>query len=301
MAVKPAYTPYDGSATPFTIGLSQLDVSQWIEPDSDLDFYLDEKKRVLEVHYDHVFRAEETSKASQEEVLSLLVDHLISEHPDIYRLDGNVMHMSRHKVDLADASTPALLRAGLLIQDDMVLMHRRETGWHLSAAFVAFPSSWSLAEKFGQPLEGIHAQVPGFEGGSRNNGLINRMFDNLTETRMVARLNWSIKGSGHLPQPVSKHVADDPAAAGADAFNNFIRVERQTLRRLAGTSDILFTVRVYVDPFAAIAERPDAAALFGNMADLLENMTPEQLAYKGLTATREPLCAFLRDRAAEPA
>lgn len=297
MTINIAYTPYDGSAKPFSIGLNQLDFGKWIEPDEELGFYLNEKHRILVSDFEDAFQAESDTEDAQEEVLSLLTEHLVKDHADRYEHNGNAMHMAGHTVDLADKSTPALIRAGLLVQDDLVLMRRKPDGWHFSAGFVAFPSSWSVTEKFGLSMEGIHAQVPGFEGGTRNAELINRMFDKLAADRMVTRLNWSIKGNGNLPQPVSKHVERDPASALMDAAKNFVRVERQTLRRLPVSGDTLFTIRIYADPITTIAAQPDAQALFQSMANLLTALTPEQLAYKGLTEVRDPLCAFLLEQA----
>ena len=45
----------------------------------------------------------------------------------------------------------------------------------------------------------------------------------------------------------------DPALA-ADAL--FVRVERQTLRRLPQTKGVVFTIRVWIDPLSAIAADP---------------------------------------------
>ncbi len=297
MPEQPAYTPYDGSATPFTIGLNQLDPSRWIETDDQLGFYLNAKQEELSARYTEVFAAEPSTEDAQQEVLELLTDHLLTDHSATYRRVGNIMQFAGQSLKLDAVEVPALIRAGMMIADDLALMRRKDTGWHLSAAFVAFPSSWSLREKFGQPMEGVHEQVPGFQGGSRNADLINRMFDNLREDRVVTRLNWSIKGSGALPQPASKHVDNDPAVAGLQAMSNYIRVERQTLRRLPTSGDILFTIRVYVDPLSVIVADPRGAALLDNMAEQLLAMDADQLRYKGLTTIRDPLAAFLKNQA----
>jgi dimethylamine monooxygenase subunit A len=297
----PIYARDNGLPTPFSIGLKPIDYSHWIEPDADLGLYLDEKARLCRENLDEVFRMESGTDEAQEEVLARLADHLASEHGDLYRREGSIFEMGGHRVDIADASRPALLRAGSLVQDDLVLMRRKETGWHIVAAYVAFPSSWSLPEKFGQPMEGVHAGVPGFQGGTRNAQLVNRIFDNLLFEKPVERLNWSIKGDGALPQPVSKHTDGDPAVAGAEAMKNFVRAERQTLSRLPVSGDILFTIRVFVDPLAAIAARPDAAQQLSSMARLLEGLNDDQLGYKGLRTLRDPLVAFLRGLAAEKA
>ena len=58
----PAYTPYDGSSKPFTIGLMPLDIGRWIEPDADLARYLAEKRGLLAARRQDVFVAAMTEK-----------------------------------------------------------------------------------------------------------------------------------------------------------------------------------------------------------------------------------------------
>ena len=46
----------------------------------------------------------------------------------------------------------------------------------------------------------------------------------------------------------------------------FIRVERQTLRKLPSSRDILFTIRIHLDPLAVLARHPDRATLASSFA-----------------------------------
>jgi len=276
----PIYTPYDGSARPFTIGLMPLDLARWIEPDDDWGRYVGEKRRLLDAHRDEVFVAEDGTEEAQQEAYDLLQAHLAARHPGL-------------SDDAADCNTPPLLRAGLLVQDDLVIMRRKENGWHLVTGFVAFPSSWSLQEKFGRPMQAIHADVPGFGEGTRNAALITRIFDNLQVAQPVERLNWSVNITDDLFLPVSKHRRP-PSADAFSLAERFARVERQTLRKLPKSGDILFTIRVYVDPIAAIAHHPNAGRLAASFAEQLEALDEQQAAYKGLTLQRAELAAKLR-------
>lgn len=279
----PTYTPYDGSARPFTIGLLPLDLARWIEPDADWARYVGEKQMLVRTHPNEVFVAEDGTEAAQRETLDLLEAHLAERHP----------HLGRDTQDDMAGGLPPLLRAGLLVQDDLVIMRRKKDGWHLVAGFVAFPSSWSLQEKFGRPMQAIHADVPGFGEGTRNAGLITRIFDNLSVTQPVERMNWSVNTTGDLFLPLSKHRRA-PQAEAFTLAERFARVERQTLRKLPGSGDILFTIRVYVDPIAAIAHHPNAAALAASFAAQLDGLDPQQTAYKGLTVQKTELAAKLR-------
>lgn len=289
------YTPYDGTSQPFTIGLSQLAAENWIEPDERLGAALREKARLLGEHREAIFRAEAGTQEAQQELLAMLVDYLPARYPALYRLAGDRMEITdTGDVDLADDTMPALIRAGLLVADDLVLMRRGENGWRIAAAFVAFPSSWSLEEKFGRVMDEVHAEVPDFEGGSRNAELINRMFDKLPGDRLVSRMNWSVNATHDLflPKSKSQRVMADVAPQA-----HFLRVERQTLRKLPNSGDIAFTIRIYLDPLAQLAREPDAARLMASLAAQLAAMTPEQAAYKGLSHKRPAMIALLQKAA----
>jgi hypothetical protein len=291
------YTPYDGSAKPFTIGLVPLDLARWIEPDGDLGRYLDEKQHLFHNHLSEIFVAEDDTQAAQQEALDLLAAYLCESHPAICRRAGDIVSIGSHSVDLADASLPPLLKAGSLAADDLVIMRRKADGWHLVAGHVAFPSSWSLQEKFGRPLQAIHADVPGFGEGTRNATLITRIFDNLQVSQPVERLNWSVNPTSELFLSASKHRRPQVATAPT-LETRFARVERQTLRKLPVSGDILFTIRVYVDPIAAIANHPRASELAANFAAQLDSLDEHQTAYKGLIHQKAELVKQLRALAA---
>lgn len=285
------HTPFDGSSKPFTIGLAQLDPDRWIEPDEALDFYLSEKELLLSSRRDSVFAAEPGTEAAQQEMLCHLTEFLVRRYPHIYRREGNRMVIAGRQVAL-DGDAP-ILAAGSLIQDDLAILELKEGGWRLTAAYVAFPSSWSLAEKFGRSMDEIHAPVPGFETGTRNAELITRMFDRLSPDRFVERFNWAVNVDGALHLPKSKSEGTGTEAVALTEDGTFIRVERQTLRKLPQTGAIVFTIRIYSDPLAALRRRSDAAALAQSFIAQLHELTLPQAAYKGLVSKRDALIAAL--------
>ena len=147
----------------------------------------------------------------------------------------------------------------------------------------------------------IHQPVPGFGPGTRNAGLIDRMFDKLQVGHPVERFNWSIQSGDALYHPLSNVERIDRATGrpirfpdAAAAVAAFVRVERQTLRKLPVSGDILFTIRIHLDPMALLKSRPDRAALASSFAEQLLALDGEQLDYKGLTADRDRLVEALR-------
>lgn len=286
--------PPGGVPPLFQIGIKPLDISEWIDVDAQLPAQLDEKARLAAAHPDEVFVAEAGTEAAQAEVLALLVEHLPQRFPDIYRRDGETMAVAGRNVPL---SGDAPLRLGAsLVQEDLVIMRRAEQGWRLAAGSLSFPSSWHLREKFGRPMHEVHAPVPGFGAGTRNNELIGRMFDNLRPEMPVIRWNWSVYGDDAL-----YHPHNSPArrfGEGEVVTQAFFRVERQTLRRLPESRDILFTIRIHLDPLAALERSSDSAAIATGLIERLDALDAAQLDYKGLTLERDRLLARLRGIAA---
>jgi dimethylamine monooxygenase subunit A len=309
LTAAPRHTPYDGSSKPFSIGLRPLDLAEWIEVGDDLDIYLAEKRRLYATVSDKVFVEEPDTREAQREVLDLIEAHLARHHPELLgrskvsagsnsaEVGGEARNDKAQNRDDADA--PPLRTASLLVQEDLILMRRGEDGWRLAAGSLCFPSSWSLVEKFGRPLHEIHAPVPGFGGGTRNADLISRMFDSL-QGQAVLRWNWSLQAGNDLYLPFSHQERVDRATNRPSRFSTdeiaaqaFIRVERQTLRKLPVSGDILFTIRIHLDPLSVLEKHPDRQRLASSFADQLAALDGAQLDYKGLTSDRDRLAAVM--------
>ncbi|CDX58495.1 conserved hypothetical protein [Mesorhizobium plurifarium] len=300
---QPTHTPYDGSSKLFAIGLKPLDFDRWIEVDGFLLPHLTEKQRLYAEIPEKVFVEEDGTSDAQREALDLLSAHLEAAHPGTHRRSGvNVEPIGFEGT--IDRLPPALreaplAKASLLVQEDLILMRRDERGWRLAAGSLCFPSSWSLREKFGKPLQEIHEPVPGFGPGTRPAELINRMFDGL-QGQAVERFNWSIQADDRLYHPLSNVERIDRATNRPSRFPDgdvnahaFIRVERQTLRKLPASRDILFTIRIHLDPLKVLEAHPDRSTLAASFAEQLLALDQQQLDYKGLTADRDRLVAFL--------
>ncbi|PWJ83818.1 uncharacterized protein DUF3445 [Pseudaminobacter salicylatoxidans] len=298
----PRHTPYDGSTKPFTIALKTLDPNEWIELGADLETCLAEKDRLYAAVPDKVFVEEAGTRAAQQEVLDMLVPYLAGRFPGTYRRSDTgieILGTGRH-VATDSTELPPLRTASLLVPEDLILMRGSKDGWRLVAGSLCFPSSWSLGEKFGHTLQDIHEPVPAFGPGTRTAGMIQRIFDNLLVDQPVQRFNWSLQAGNVLFLPFSQQQRIDRATNRPSKFSDdelaaqaFIRVERQTLRRLPNSRDILFTIRIYLDPLAVLSRHPDRASIAASFASQLAALDLAQLDYKGLTADRDRLVAVL--------
>ncbi len=280
------HTPYTGPYKPFTIGMNLLDPKDWIEVDAKLPAYLAEKQRLLTADRHAVFREEEATRAAQQEVLDLLLEHLPSRFPEIFRRDGHLMKVvpAAIEIDVEDENEAPFVRAARMIQEDLVLMRKGEGGYRFAAGSVCFPSSWALKDKFGQTLDGLHTPVPGY--ADLLAGRVTRIFDNLPADRPVWRMGWSLHPDDALHHPLSSHWPEGE-------LTPYVRLERQTLRRLPISDDILFTIRIHVDPLAALRDHPQGAELAAGIRQEISSLSEDQLRYRSLLADRERIFAAL--------
>lgn len=284
--------PTDRPAKPFAIGISPLGDRPWLITDQRLPAYLSEKAALTVGLGEHVFMAEPGTEAAQAETLERVATWQVEHHPAVFSRRGDAVAIAGGPEPVRlDTDRPPLATAAALCAEDLVLMRRGETGWRLAASSLCFPSSWRLAEKFARPLEEVHRTVPGFARGTRNAELINRMFDKLQPDLPLLRGNWSFYTDDRLHHPESHHLQgirrfDDPEQV-------YLRDERQTLTRLPGCGDILFTILITLTPLTALQDAPDGPAKAAALAEQLAAMNADELAYKALAGHRDALTRLL--------
>ncbi|MBE9127812.1 DUF3445 domain-containing protein [Coleofasciculus sp. LEGE 07092] len=276
------------------MSLKALDPKEWIEIDAHLSEQLAIKDQLLKTRHSEVFASLPGSEPSQQEVLDLLLNHLLEEFPQHYRrhtqsieniTTGQVWHIPDFE------STPLDL-AGRLVQEDLLLMQSTPKGYCLAAASLCFPLRWRLREKLGRPLTQIHSPVPGYQ--EKLSHPVDNFFNRLKSNHPAWRLNWSIVDSPELFFPPEMAQKDWYAVINSQNAGEklFLRIERQTLRRLIISSDILFTVRTYVYPLRVLEDNPIMAL---NLAEVIRQMPSDVQDYKNLLPIREALLRYLED------
>lgn len=137
-----------------------------------------------------------------------------------------------------DRSRP-LATLGRLVQEDLCLMERQGDQHVLTGACLCFPASWSLAEKLGRPLTGIHRTIAAYDEGLARR--VQRMFDVIRPEQPLWRMNALVYVNPDLHQPGVE------GAPRTDRRNGqYLRAERQTLLRLPNSGAVLFAIHTYV-------------------------------------------------------
>ena len=292
------YAPYmAGSPGRLAMALTPLDPHDWIEPDDCLAADLAEKERLLAERHHDVFIALPEAAAGAAEVLDMLAEYLPARYPDLYERRGERLYSraAGRAWDLAGSDLHPLDLAGRLVPEDLCLMQSSPDagGYRLVGASVCFPTRWRLADKIGQALGPIHAPVPGYE--AQLSSTMDRFFDRLKVERPVWRVNWSIVDDPALYLPKGHGRRDHDRSVTPDNAGDtlWLRLERQTLRRLPRSRDVLFTIRIYVQPLHALA--PERAV---GLAAAIRALPPELQLYKSVRPFREAALAWLDQCAA---
>jgi hypothetical protein len=286
------YLPFADGQWRMSLGLKALNLRDWIEIDEHFADELALKEKLLKSQYSDVFASLPESQSSQKEVLDLLLDHLLEQFPQHYRRQATKVEniSTGQNWDISDFEAAPLDLAGRLVQEDLLLMQPSPDGYILAAASLCFPLRWRLREKFGRPMAQIHSPVPGYH--DKLERPVDNFFNRLKPDHPAWRVNWSIVDSPELflAQDKGKQGLDTTIDATNAGEKLWIRVERQTLRRLRVSSNILFTIRTNVHPLYVLEDDP---AIAHNLAQAVKQIPLDMQRYKNLLPIRETLLNYL--------
>ena len=153
---------------------------------------------------------------------------------------------------------------------------------------VCFPSSWSLEEKIGHPIEAIHEIVPGLNAtlGAQIHGFLAKLRPGVAWHRS----NWGLSRTAELNQHPARRLPRLDDTIRLDEV--WLRVEHQALLALPRSKGILFGIRLALHPLADVcADR----ALASRLVRALGTMPEVMAKYKGLATARERLIALVRE------
>ena len=189
---------------------------------------------------------------------------------DIYLDDFSSQINSSKKTDLELMSS--------LIPEDILILVPEGENYILRSAAVFSPSNWDLKSKINKSLDIIHEPVPGYEKtlSTKVNSFLNR----LPASRIFERFNWSIYPSEklffHPRYPVSINKTNEL----------FLRVERQTFRKLNDSSAIMFTIGVHNYPLMEVLKIKGAPE---SLMSAIKVMPESIKIYKGLNVIEKTI------------
>ena len=251
------------------VGTRPLDVAQWLPHDRESALTIAMKKELLASRRDEVVALHPGGEAAAEEAARLVGDYA--------------------GVSIGTSGLDALVEAALLVADDLtVLAPTDEGGLVFVAGVVCSPSRWRIASKMGQDMLAVHRPVARY--AEHIGPPVDTLLRRLSVERPLWRSNWTLEDHPALFQPESPPapLVDDPAQL-------WVRMERETLRRLPHTGGVLFTIRGFQQPLTDyVRGGADRAA---TLAALIRRLPTDVARYKSIEPYREAVLSWL-DRAA---
>ncbi|HEY5751822.1 MAG TPA: heme-dependent oxidative N-demethylase subunit alpha family protein [Chthoniobacterales bacterium] len=176
------------------------------------------------------------------------------------------------------------------LEPDLVLMQLDAAGnWTVAAGAVCFPSTWSLPEKLGHPMDFVHGAVPDLnvQIGPKITHFFNRLAQN--PGAAYGRENWGLSASPQLDQHIRHKLP--PVPINPDLSQVWLRVEDQALVAL-DTRTFLFGIRIEIYPLTLLSQD---RLLSARLAHELKTMPSDMLQYKRLGRCRDSLVTALTD------
>ncbi|WP_088889427.1 heme-dependent oxidative N-demethylase family protein [Leptolyngbya ohadii] len=279
-----------------SLGLQPLDECEWLEIEADALQQIELKRQLMNDRHDEVLASLPESIAAQQEVLDLLIAHLLQHYPQQYRQEGNQLHhdLTGQRWKISEFRQFPLELAGRLVPEDWCVLLPSENShrdYVLMAGAVCFPFRWRLQDKLGRSLSGIHAPVPGY--AKKLSRPVNSVFDRLRSDYPSVRFNWGIADtpSLFLPATHSETPADPTISIENAGCRLWLRIERQTLRRLPDTGGIVFGIRTTIESLQQI--KADAVRA-NHLLEAIEQLPPTAQSYKSLLPLQSVLLSYLR-------
>lgn len=257
-----------GDAFRHRVGVKPLEVDKWFVRDADWEPTLAMKRALIADRRDEVVSFRDDCHDVAQEAAELV-------------LTWAGKSTSRTGVD-------ALVDAALTVPDDLTVLRSVAAGDAEQLPFVAgvvcSPSRWRLADKIGHDMLAVHKPVALY--AEHIGAAVDTTLTRLSPDKPVWRSNWTLEDHPALFQPFTpgRQLVDHPSEL-------WIRIERETLRRLPRTKGVLFTIRGFQEPLATYVQRGPEA--IGALRELVARLPDAVARYKSVYDYRAATLTWL--------
>ena len=243
------FTPWSDPALARLPGMRPVE-GDWLIVDEAYAAQMAHKARLIKARRSQVLALDPAAEPAAREALEVVLGAL----PAGFERQGDAVRCPDGRVVVPKCDAP-LESLGGLIQEDVVLLQKREGAFVLTGALLCFPAAWTLAEKFMQPLEAIHRPVSSYAPVAAR---VERMFERVRVGQPLWRANALMYHDAELYQPHSETAPRIPPKGTP----RYLRAERQTILRLPRTDALVFLVHTYVLPFDRLTSEQQASCPF---------------------------------------
>ena len=184
---------------------------------------------------------------------------------------------------------------GAQVPEDLAIWKLNSDGSEeIEALHLNAPNHWAAGEKIGKSFAAVHSPVAHLE---KIVPWAVNILHGIIEKGPFVRFAWGVGTDSRLNHhPVPPHGVSPEVWTGRSFDPTcpvlFTRVERQVLWGFPELNRALFTIRTYFQDVSALKKmNPDAVI---GLTNAILSMSPESLAYKGLSADRHQMIQWLR-------
>lgn len=232
------FAPWRDPRTARLPGIIPCPPDGWLLRDDAFAGQMGERDRLIASATDRVHALLPEGRAAAEELFDAVLARLAQDAG--YRIAADHVTRPDGVAVPLDRGAP-LLTLGRLVQEDLCLLEARGEEHILTGAVLCFPASWTLAQKIGRPLTGIHVPVKGYAGDLARR--VQRLFDAIRPEQPLMRYNALLYADPTLHQPRREEEVRTRPPASEKVF---LRSERQCLLRLPVTGAVLFSIHTFV-------------------------------------------------------
>lgn len=242
------------AATARLPGMRPCGAEDWIRADEAFAGQMAERDWLIATRLPLVHALLPEGRVAAEELLEAVLE-ILSRRPGYAVAAGAVTRPDGVVVPL-DARFP-MVTLGRLVQEDLCLMERRGEESVMTGAILCFPASWTLAQKIGKPMTGIHRPVAHYDAELARR--VQRLFDMVRPGQPMERYNALVYDDPTLHQP---RVEGDRRPYAVERL--YMRSERQVIARLPRSGAVVFSIHTYIVPLERLApEAREAMAAAG--------------------------------------
>lgn len=250
------------------VGVKPLDLANWFVRDEEWEPTLAMKRELIEQRRGSVVAFRDDAHEVAQEAAELVLEWVGKS-------------TTRSGVD-------ALVDAALAVPDDLTVLRSIPVDGCEQLPFVAgvvcSPSRWRLTEKIGLDMLAVHKPVALY--AEHIGAAVDTTLTRLTPEKPIWRSNWTLEDHPALFQPQSP---ERPLVGHPSEL--WIRIERETLRRLPRTRGILFTIRGFQEPLSTYVQR--GPVVVRNLRELVARLPDSLARYKSVYDYRAATISWL--------
>ena len=310
-AIKNFPFPFNSDSYMYSVNIQPVTEEALFDVDEHYDAEIDERDKILIESKSARYFALPHMKMAQWDALEIIMQDLANYYPESFTLtsEGERWKWENKKLNLKHTFTfldettlpcEPFEYISRQVQEDIILLDRREDDLFLDAGILTFPASWSLDFDAGMRFEEFHGPVP----RAHEMGVFKKAKAFLMRVEIGkpwTRLNWTMTVNRRLDTSLDTYAewGSDRNTVTLDNCGDkvHLRVEVQRFVRLPRSNGLMFPIHTYMISLNELATNP---VWTKRLSKVLKNLPPDLVEYKGLSAYHDTVLTWLAQFDLEP-